>query len=198
MLKPSAKPATYEDLRALPDNLVGELIDGTLYAQPRPATPHTAVASGLGFDIGGPFDRGRGGPGGWIILGEPELHLGRHVVVPDLAGWRTDRLPREAMQSAFVTIAPDWVAEVASPSTTRHDRGRKMPLYAREGVGYLWLVDPIACVIESFERTGDLWLWLGFWGDETEAKIPPFDAVPLDLMKLWEPVRSDPRGTESP
>jgi Uma2 family endonuclease len=189
MLKPAQKPATYEDLCALPENLVGELIDGTLYTQPRPAAPHAIVATGLTADIVGPFDRGRGGPGGWLIVAEPELHFGRNVLVPDLAGWRVERLPREALQAAFFTIAPDWVAEIASPSTTRHDRVRKMPIYAREGVSFLWFVDPIAGVIESFERAGDLWTWLGSWADETEAKIPPFHAVPLDLTTLWARTR---------
>jgi Uma2 family endonuclease len=186
MLKPADKPATYEDLCALPENLVGELIEGALYAQPRPAAPHAVVATGLVGDLHGPFDHGRGGPGGWVILGEPELHFERNVLVPDLAGWRAERLPREAFQGAYFTVAPDWIAEIASPSTSRLDRLLKMPIYARESVNHVWLVDPVACLIEAYARSGSQWTRLGAWGDELDATMPPFDAVPLDLPKLWE------------
>ncbi len=186
MLEPARKLATYEDLCALPEHLIGELIGGTLYGQPRPAGPHALVLSGLGIDLGGPFDRGRGGPGGWVIVDEPELHFGSDVLVPDMAGWRAGRLPAAEMKAAFFETAPDWVAEIASPSTTRIDRLLKMPLYARVGVDHLWLVEPVACIVEAFVRSGSEWTRLGVWGDESQARIPPFDAVPLDLLQLWE------------
>ena len=185
MAEAARKEATYEDLLALPEQVVGEIIAGVLHTQPRPAGPHASVASGLGFDLGGPFDRGRGGPGGWIILDEPELHFERDIVVPDLAGWRTDSLPREHLQQAFFTVAPDWVAEISSPSTAQRDRLLKVPLYARQGVSFLWLVEPVDGRVEAYERAGASWTWIGSWGDDKEARIPPFDAVPLDLTLLW-------------
>src|SRR2546430_2105276 len=108
------KPATYEDLIRVPDGKVAEILDGELYATPRPAARHTRVASALGFEIGPPFDAGRGGPGGWWILDEPELHLRADVVVPDLAGWRRERLTISGDPAAF-TVVPDWICEVISP-----------------------------------------------------------------------------------
>jgi Uma2 family endonuclease len=115
---------------------------------PRPASLHARAASSLGGELYGPFDRGRGGPGGWIILDEPELHLHGDMLVPDLAGWRRERMPELPDASAF-ELAPDWVFEVLSPSTAATDRAEKMPIYAREQVGQLWLVDPIAKTLEA-------------------------------------------------
>jgi Uma2 family endonuclease len=110
------RPATYADLEALPANQIGEIVRGVLYANPRPATLHARASSSLGGELYGPFDRGRGGPGGWIFLDEPELHFGEDVVVPDLAGWRRERLP-ELPQTTFLTLPPDWLCEVLSAST---------------------------------------------------------------------------------
>jgi len=186
MSRPALKPATYADLVALPEGVVGELIGGTLYTQPRPAGPHSLVATGLGMDLGAPFDRGRGGPGGWIIIYEPELHLADEVLVPDLAAWRAERLPADARKDAFFTIAPDWIAEVASPSTTNRDRLLKVPLYAASGVKHLWLVEPVDGRIEAYALENGRWVWLGTWADDAAAAIPPFDAVPLDLTRLWQ------------
>ena len=183
---PAPRLATYADLVALPENLVGELIGGSLYTQARPAGPHALVATGLGMDLGGPFDRGRGGPGGWIFINEPELHFGEDVLVPDLAAWRSERLPRDARKEAFFTIAPDWVAEVASPSTTQKDRVLKVPIYAAQGVQHLWLVEPVDGRIEAYVLESARWVWIGTWTDDAAAKIPPFDEVPLDLSRLWQ------------
>src|SRR5687767_10568546 len=106
------KPATYSDLLALPENVVGAILDGELVAAPRPAFGHARVGSGRGGDLMGPFDRGRGGPGGWWILHEVELHLGPDVLVPDLAGWRRTRMPKPpAPTEPFVSLAPDWLCE---------------------------------------------------------------------------------------
>lgn len=130
----SGKRATYEDLLKVPDHLVAEILDGELFATPRPSIPHAVASSRLGGEIGGPFDRGRGGPGGWWILDEPELHLGPDILVPDVAGWRRTRLP--AMPAtAFLTVAPEWLCEIVSPSTEGLDRGRKLAIYvARRSV----------------------------------------------------------------
>lgn len=186
MTQPGPGRATYADIEALPEGVVGELIGGTLYTQPRPAGPHTLVASGLGMDLGGPFDRGRGGPGGWIIMDEPELHFGQDVLVPDLAGWRSERLSSDARRQAYFSIAPDWIAEIASPSTTHRDRLLKVPIYAAEGVKHLWLVEPVDGRIEAYAQDAGRWVWLGTWADDAAAAIPPFDAVPLDLVRLWQ------------
>ena len=181
---PARKRATYDDVLAAPANTVAELLFGTLHVNPRPAGPHAKAASVLGMDIGSPFDRGRGGPGGWLILDEPELHLGEDVVVPDLAGWRRERMP-EVSKAASFTLAPDWICEVLSRSTAAIDRADKMEIYAREGVSHAWLVDPIAKTLEVYRRQESNWLRLGIWRDDAAVRAEPFDAVELELAALW-------------
>jgi Uma2 family endonuclease len=180
----SDRPASYADLEALPPNMVGEIIRGVLHAHPRPAVPHAAAASALGEELGPPFKRGRGGPGGWVLLDEPELHLREDVLVPDLGGWRRERMP-ELPQTAFMTLAPDWVCEVLSPSTTTIDRGEKIPLYARERVAHVWLVDPIAKTLEILRLDGATYRLIVTYHDETRVRAEPFDAIELDLAVLW-------------
>ena len=181
---PVRRRSTYQDLAALPPHLVGELIDGELIASPRPALPHAGAASALSVLIGGPFRFGIGGPGGWMILDEPELHLGSNVLVPDLAGWRRERMPELPDEAAF-TLAPDWVCEVLSRGTEARDRSAKMPLYAREQVGHVWLVDPIVQTLEVFRRDGARWLLLSTETGDAKVSAEPFEAVELDLARLW-------------
>jgi len=133
----------------------------------------------------GPFDRGRGGPGGWRILDEPELHLASDVVVPDLAGWRRERLPR-LPDEAYFSLAPDWICEVVSPSTAAMDRVKKLAIYARERVSHAWLVDPIACTLEVLRLEEGRWTILSTWSGLDTVRADPFDAIDLDLSLLWE------------
>jgi Uma2 family endonuclease len=178
--------ATYADLERLPPHKVGEILGGVLIVSPRPAFPHAAAASALGEELGPPFKRGRGGPGGWILLDEPELHLGAgpDVVVPDLAGWRRERMP-EMPNAPFATLAPDWICEVLSPSTEAVDRGDKLPIYAREGVRHAWLVDPILRTLEVLRLDAGGWRIVGTSRDHARIRAEPFDAVELDLAVLW-------------
>ena len=179
------QPATYADLLKVPDHLVAEILDGELYATPRPAPRHADASSGLGGALRGPFDRGRGGPGGWRILDEPELHLAADVVVPDLAGWRRERLP-SLPEEAYFSLAPDWICEVISPSTAAMDRVKKLSIYAREGVSHAWLVDPIARTLEVLHREGGRWTIVSTWSGLVTVRAQPFDAIDLDLSLLWE------------
>jgi len=178
------KPATYEDLLAVPDLLLAEIINGVLYTQPRPAPRHARAASSLGDELVSPFDKGRGGPGGWWILDEPELHLGMDILVPDLAGWRRERMPK-LPEGAFFELAPDWVCEVLSPGSARQDRVLKMPIYAGQGVQHIWLVEPILRTLEVFENRPDGWLLLGAFENDAAVSIAPFDAITFDLGMLW-------------
>jgi Uma2 family endonuclease len=185
---PAEKPrrATYADLETVPDHLVAEIIDGTLYTSPRPAAPHAIAATTLGGDLFGAFHRGRGGPGGWVILFEPELHLGSEpdVLAPDLAGWRRERMPEIPDVPAF-TLAPDWICEVLSSSTAALVRVQKMPVYAREHVAHVWLVDPLLKTLEVYRLEGGRWLLLYTHQGERTVRVEPFDAIELELGALW-------------
>ncbi len=189
-LFPGNAPAVEAAFQAVPDEMVAEILDGELYTFPRPARPHTRTASRLNVSLGGPFDLGAGGPGGWVILVEPELHLGPRPdkVVPDLAGWRRERMP-DALgpedAPAHYDIAPDWVCEVISPRTERVDRGKKMRIYRREGVRHAWLINPVAQTLEVYRLDdGRFWLLDTHEGDEA-VRAEPFEAIELPLAALW-------------
>jgi len=177
--------------RAVPDTMVAEILDGELFTMSRPARPHTNTASLLGGELHGPFRRGRGGPGGWVILDEPELHLGPRPdkVVPDLAGWRRERMPSAVGPSdgpAHYDIVPDWVCEIISPSTEAIDRGKKLRIYRREGVRYAWLINPISRTLEAYRLESGLWVLLDTYEDDAVVRAEPFDAIELSLSVLWE------------
>ncbi len=179
--------ATYQDVLDAPPHKVAEVIAGTLHTHPRPATRHAWASSRLGGRLDGPFNPGAGGPGGWWIIDEPELHLGDDIVVPDLAGWRRETMP-EYPDAAYFTVAPDWVCEVLSPSTRRLDQVEKRDLYAREGVRHLWIVDPDARTLEAFELREGHWLLLATLIDDAPVSLPPFDAIAFPLGALWPDV----------
>jgi Uma2 family endonuclease len=184
MTEPAKRRATYDDLAALPPNVVGELIHGVLHVQPRPAPRHARAASSIGGALVGPLDRGVGGPGGWIILDEPELHLDADILVPDVAAWRRERMP-ELPDAAAFELAPDWICEVLSPLTAAKDRADKMPLYAERGVGHAWLVDPLTRTLEVYRREGSRWLLLITHRDDAPARIEPFEAIEFPVAWLW-------------
>lgn len=190
---PDPKPATYEDLLRLPANRVGQIVHGVLHAQPRPAARHALVASTLGADLASPYQRGRGGPGGWWLLDEPELHLLGHVLVPNLAGWRRERMP-QVPDVAWFDLAPDWVCEVLSPSTARLDRVEKLPIYAEAGVAFVWIVDPVERTLEVYRRDGAHWLLLASHADDARVRAVPFDAIELELDALWLKQGGDDAG----
>jgi len=178
------KLATYEDLFDLPEHIVGEIIHGQLVTHPRPAPKHAVASSALGDELISPYQKGRGGPGGWWILFEPELHLSPHILVPDLAGWRRERLPR-IPEIAYFTLAPDWVCEVLSPSTARVDRGDKMLIYASQGVSFLWLLDPVLRTLEIFVLCNGRWSLEQVYQQDQTVQAVPFDAISFSLTELW-------------
>jgi len=182
---PVKRSASYQDLLQLPEHVVGEIVDGDLHVSPRPAPRHASAAAGLIEELGPPFKRGRGGPGGWMILPEPELHLGADVVVPDLGGWRRARMPEMPVDLPYFVISPDWVGEVLSPSTASLDRGRKLGVYARERVGHFWIVDAIAQTLEILRLDGETYRIVGVHAGDAKIRAEPFDAIELDLAILW-------------
>lgn len=189
---------TYADIEALPPHVVGEILAGELVVSPRPAPPHAQAASRLGMIVGPPFDLGKGGPGGWHIVDEPELQLGVDpkfsVVVPDLAGWRLQTLP-ERPETAAYTVVPDWVCEVLSPGTSARDRAQKLPFYGRAGVGHVWLVDPIDQTVEVYALSGHRWTLAQVAIGRRSLVAAPFEALEFDLGLLWgpEPPAVDPK-----
>jgi Uma2 family endonuclease len=183
------KRATYEDVVNAPDHMVAEIIDGDLLLFPRPARPHAVAASALGEELGPPFKRGRGGPGGWIILDEPEFHFGEDILVPDLAGWRRERMPVITTEVPYFSLSPDWLCEVLSPSTAAVDRVRKLPIYARENVTHVWLVDPSLRTLEVLRRQDQAWLVVATFQGDAKIRVEPFDAIELELGILWADVK---------
>ena len=175
---------------AVPEEMVAEILDGELFTFNRPARPHTRSASRLGMKLGGAYDLGETGPGGWVILDEPELHLGRRPdkLVPDLAGWKRERMPDalgDETTPAYHDVPPDWVCEVISPSTERVDRGKKMRIYRREGVGHVWLLSPLLQTLEVYRLERGGWMLLDTHETDAKVRAEPFDGVELDLTALW-------------
>ena len=185
----SRKPATYQDVLDAPPHKVAEILDGELVLSPRPGPPHALASSGLGSDVHGLFHRRLGGPrgpGGWWILDEPELHLGPQILVPDIAGWRRERMP-VFPRTAYFDLPPDWVCEVLSPSTRRNDRFLKARIYAEHGVRWLWLLDPETRLLEVYELHEGLWLRVQVFADTETIRARPFDAVELEMERWWIP-----------
>lgn len=184
MAEPAKRVATYEDLLAVPEPLVAEILFGELVTHPRPAPRHARAAIRLGTILSGPFDLGINGPGGWIFLGEPELHLGEHVVVPDLAAWRQEHLP-SFPDTAWIDVAPDWVCEVLSPSTESYDRGDKRLIYAEAGVAHVWHINPVLRMLEVYELSDGKWLLLDVLHDDAVVAAAPFAGLSFSLNLLW-------------
>ncbi len=178
--------ATYQDIIDAPPHMVAEIVDGVLYTFPRPAPRHAYTYSGLGGIIIPPFHFGRGGPGGWWILNEPELHFGDDVLVPDIAGWRRARMA-SLPEEAYFTLAPDWVCEILSKSTRKFDLKAKRGVYAREGVEYLWFVDPVQRYLEARRLVNSQWVLIDRLHDDAQVCLPPFEEIRFDLSDLWVP-----------
>ncbi|HEX8826150.1 MAG TPA: Uma2 family endonuclease [Archangium sp.] len=179
-------PATLADLEALPETVVGEIIDGTLYTHPRPRPRHVHFGGRLSRELQGPFELGSGGPGGWWILIEPGIQVeGSAEFVPDLAGWRRERLPE--LPEDRLSVVPDWVCEILSPSTRAYDQRIKRPFYARIGVRHLWFVDLEARTLTVSELLNGRWLELGVYGEEDVIRAAPFEATELKLGEIWPP-----------
>lgn len=188
--------ATYQDVLQAPPNKVAEVIGGELRLSPRPAGPHSSVIQAASAELGPPFGRGRGGPGGWLILIEPELHFGDEILVPDLVGWRRERLS-VVPDEPYITVVPDWVCEVLSKSTEKMDRAEKMPLFASLGIGHAWLIHPRRRTLEAYRLVEGRWTLLAVHKDDDRKRIEPFDAIELDLSMLWADLPLPNRAMET-
>jgi Uma2 family endonuclease len=176
------KPATYEDLERLPEQVVGELVDGALYASPRPLPRHGVASVELVIELGRYYSRGNDPK--WRFIMEPEIHWGKNVVIPDVAGWKVERLT-PIPDTVGIRVTPDWLCETLSPSTARLDRTVKLALYARRRVPYVWLVDPATLTVEAFELQGKTWSLQGSWVKDARIRIAPFLDFEIDISLLW-------------
>ncbi len=178
------RPATWADLLDLPDDVIGEIVNGEIVVSSRPGQPHVVVASAFGVHLAGPLQFGIGGPGGWIILDEPRIRFGEEIRVPDLAGWRKERWPGFARTGPIVVV-PDWICEVLSPGTQGRDRTSKLALYARAQVSHAWLVDPVERTLEIYRRQENGWLLAASFKGVQRVRAEPFEAIELDLALIW-------------
>ncbi len=185
MAESAKRNAVYEDLYSIPESSVGEIIGGDLYAHPRPARKHTHAVSGLAQRVGPPYQYGDGGPGGWVIWFEPEIGLGGNILVPDLGGWKVERLPLEE-ETNWISVAPDWVCEVLSPSTATVDMIRKMPIYAEHGVEFAWIIDPALRTLEAYRNQAGKWVPIGSYHGGDCVRVEPFLEVGVNLADLWK------------
>lgn len=185
MAEAARKKASYDDLFSIPENMLGEIVDGELVVTPRPSARHMNVEFALSGELAPAYRFGRGGgPGGWIILPETEIMLGEHLLVPDLAGWRKGRFPG-APKENWISVSPDWVCEILSPNTIRVDKVKKMPIYARHGVAYLWLIDPTARTLDVFKLESSKWFMQAAFTENDKARAEPFLEVEIELDNLW-------------
>lgn len=186
-------PAVEAAFEAVPPEMVAEIIDGQLHTMSRPGLRHGRAAIDLGSTLYSSFAKGIGGPGGWVIIIEPEIHLGPgpDKLVPDLAGWHLQRFPviSEDEDPVHIDVAPDWVCEILSPSTEVRDRIKKMRIYRREGVKHAWLIHPRNHTLEVYRLENGFWLQLGMFEGDQMVRVEPFEAIELDLKTLWGPRR---------
>lgn len=184
MGEPAKKRATYDDLYTIPDNMVGEIVDGELHAMPRPSPKHAKAASDLSGIVISSYRFGRGGPGGWIILYEPEIQLGEHTLVPDIAGWKKERFPLH-VETNWIEVVPDWLCEVLSPGTMRLDKTKKMPIYAEYGVRHIWLVNPMEKTLDVFKLVSGGWMVSNSFVEDDRVIAEPFQEIEIDLAEIW-------------
>jgi Uma2 family endonuclease len=182
--KTAERAATYEDLLKVPDNLIAELIDGELFTSPRPMPPHMNAAGRIYGRLDRAFRDGDGGPGGWWIVIEQEIHLGRDVFVPDVAGWKRERVPEQPVDQ-YWNVSPDWICEVVSPSTGRLDRVTKLPRYAFHDIPYTWIIDPLQRSLEVYRLEQGRWFLVATHGGDEVVRAEPFDAIEIPLSSLW-------------
>lgn len=179
----SRRPATERDLDDLPEDVIGQIVDGELIVHPRPDAPHTEAAGVLYGLLFNSYWRERSDPGGWVILPEPKILFGEQILVPDLAGWRVDRYVRP--RKGAYTVAPDWICEILSPSTARFDRVKKLPIYAQAEVQHAWILDPDVRMLEVLRRRGENWTIAAAHQNTDKVRAEPFEALELDLSLLW-------------
>lgn len=180
------KPATYADLEALPPTVVGEILNGALRTRPCLPPRLGVAANTLLAELSGAFAPSEVDKRRWVFIYRPEFHFGSHVVVPDLAGWRIERLT-PFPETAYFETPPDWVAQVLSPSTQAIDRTDKLSIYAETGVSHCWYIDPIAKTLEVMALTGGRWLLVSALKDDAPVNAPPFEAHTFPLSVLWAP-----------
>jgi Uma2 family endonuclease len=175
---------TYEDLCNVPDDMTGEIIDGELSLTPMPSKQQIHTGTKLANAVVAAYHFGTKGPGGWIILDEPDLAFGEDILVPELAGWKEDRFI-VSWEHHWISVAPDWVCEIISPETAQRDRTQKMPIYERNGVSYVWLIDPAEKSLEIFRLESGKWGAPTLYTGNDKVRAEPFEQTEINLGDLW-------------
>ncbi len=188
MIESVKSNADYADLYSIPENMIGEIIDGELYAMPRPSPRHCNTASSLGIIIGYYYKIGmNGGIGGWWILDKPGIHfsdLKEDIMVPDISGWKKEKMP-ELPAETYFSVTPDWICEILSPATAAHDRKKKLPKYAKFGVSYFWIVDPANRTVEILKLKNGEYSVSAVYCEDDKMKAEPFTEILIDLKNIW-------------
>jgi Uma2 family endonuclease len=172
----------WKEIEKLPEGVTGEILEpGVISTMSRPLAKHRRAAGQLYRALGG-ADEAAGGVGWWIEQ-EPDVRFGDRTTSPDIAGWRVERCP-DPPDGSPILLLPDFCCEVLSPSTERKDRTKKLPLYARSGVEWIWIVDPDLQFVEVFQSVnGHAMLMDSADGQETK-RLAPFD-LDIDFSRLW-------------
>jgi Uma2 family endonuclease len=184
---PAKRLATYADLLVLPGDERGEVIGGEIVVQPSPTPAHQSTIAEIYAELRNPFQRGRGGPGGWWLIPDVDVEFGVHDILrPDISGWRRDRVPGFPAERP-VRHRPDWLCEGLSPRTALHDQGDKRAIYQSAGVPWYWLVDPLNRTLSVLRLVPDGYVVDQVAGDQGIVALPPFEAVTIDLASVFPP-----------
>ncbi len=179
--------AKYQDIIDLPANLRGEILFGQLHTSPRPSPTHQKAMLKMAFRLEGKWGEDSSGSesGTWVFLTEPELHLDRHIIVPDIAAWKAYRVGSSFYEKAAIKLVPDWVCEIQSPSTASLDRVAKSRVYHQLKISYYWLLDPVAMTLEVMKYSKPGWTQTGSYCDNDKVKAEPFADLELSLNWFW-------------
>ena len=177
--------ATAADLAALPDDVRAEVVAGIIVEKASPSYEHGEAQSSLAELLKPPFQRGRGGPGGWWIATEVEIELSAHEIYrPDVAGWRRDRVG-ERPHGRPIRARPDWIAEVLSITNAEHDLGTKLFAYQRAGVPHYWIIDPEHRTLTVYRLGAEGYVVALTAGKTERVHAPPFVEIELSVGELF-------------
>jgi Uma2 family endonuclease len=178
-------PANAADLAALDERVRAEVIRGVVVEKAAPSFEHGDAQSSLAAALKDPFQRQRGGPGGWWIATDVEIELEVHEVYrPDLVGWRRERMS-ERPRGRPIRVRPDWVCEVLSPSNAEYDLGAKLFTYHRSAIPQYWIADPEHATLTVYRATEHGYVVVSSAGRGDRVRAEPFEAIEIAIEELF-------------